>query len=115
MVKSVGKLSLEEYGKMMLETSIGISLMVSPHPSYPPLEMSTFGVRTITNCYGGKDLRAFNNNIISLKNCSSSEICKRLSSLCDSYSEKGNVILNEDYVGSSDPFGGVIEELAKEL
>ena len=31
--------------------------MLSPHPSYPPLEMAEAGVTTITNCYGGKDLR----------------------------------------------------------
>jgi hypothetical protein len=30
--------------------------MLSPHPSYPPLEMAAFGVRVVTNTYANKDL-----------------------------------------------------------
>jgi hypothetical protein len=30
--------------------------MVSPHPSYPPLEMAYAGIKTITNRYSYKDL-----------------------------------------------------------
>lgn len=40
----------------MLDTYAGISLMSSPHPSYPPLEMSVFGIKVITNNYSNKDL-----------------------------------------------------------
>ena len=40
--------------------------MVSPHPSYPPLEMATAGCVTITNAYEGKDLRKRSDNFISL-------------------------------------------------
>lgn len=65
-ITSLGKLSLEGYGKLLRETSIGISLMSSPHPSYPPLEMAHFGMRTITNRYPGKDLTTRHENIISL-------------------------------------------------
>lgn len=63
---STGKLTLEEYAYCLAETSIGLSLMVSPHPSYPPLEMASFGVKTITNAYGKKDLSRFSANIISV-------------------------------------------------
>ena len=32
---SVGKLSIENYASLLKETYAGVSLMVSPHPSYP--------------------------------------------------------------------------------
>ena len=60
---SLGKLSLENYGQLLRKTAIGVSLMSSPHPSYPPLEMAHFGIRTITNNYPGKDLSKRHDNI----------------------------------------------------
>ena len=65
-IRSLGKLSLEEYGTLLRETSVGISLMASPHPSYPPLEMAHFGIRTISNAYACKDLTKRHENITSL-------------------------------------------------
>ena len=64
----VGKLTLQEYAKTLEESYAGISLMASPHPSYPPLEMSVFGVKVITNTFANKDLKDFNSNIVSLNN-----------------------------------------------
>lgn len=51
---SLGKLSLTDYGQLLRETAVGLSLMISPHPSYPPLEMAHFGVRVVTNGYANK-------------------------------------------------------------
>ncbi len=112
---SLGKLSLEEYAQIMLETYAGISLMVSPHPSYPPLEMSTFGIKTITNCYSNKDLSCFNENITSLKACSSSAIAEKLNELCENYSEIGNTISNSDYVRKELEFDHIPMEIVKSL
>lgn len=99
-IKNVGKLTLEQYAKMMLETKIGISLMVSPHPSYPPLEMSTFGIRVITNTFANKNLQNFNSNIISLDRCTIEDISSTLIKL-SSVSEPNEVIIN-DYLDESD-------------
>jgi hypothetical protein len=52
-----GKVSLDAYADHLNRASVGVSLMVSPHPSYPPLEMAEAGLLTITNAYAGKDLR----------------------------------------------------------
>lgn len=52
----VGKLDLPSYGHLLAESAVGLSLMVSPHPSYPPLEMAAFGLATVVNQFGGKDL-----------------------------------------------------------
>ena len=64
----VGKLSLDQYGELLSKASVGISLMLSPHPSYPPLEMASAGVKTITNNFTAKNLSLRHPNIISIKN-----------------------------------------------
>ena len=53
---SVGKLSIEAYADLLCRTAVGFSLMVSPHPSYPPLEMAAFGARVVVNRFANKDL-----------------------------------------------------------
>ncbi len=53
-VKCLGKLTIENYIKQLEVSHIGISLMASPHPSYPPLEMAIFGLYTITNKFFSK-------------------------------------------------------------
>lgn len=62
-----GKMTLEAYASLLSRASVGVSLMVSPHPSYPPLEMAYSGVRTITNKYTGKDLSLRSENITSIE------------------------------------------------
>ena len=66
LVKSVGKLPMDKYIACLGFSHIGISFMASPHPSYPPLEMATFGLYTITNRFGDKDISACHKNIHSL-------------------------------------------------
>ncbi|WP_209426852.1 hypothetical protein [Pararhodobacter sp. SW119] len=61
---SLGKLSLTEYGQFLRQTAAGLSLMISPHPSYPPLEMAHFGVRVVTNSYANKRPAARHENLI---------------------------------------------------
>ncbi|TWT12895.1 rhamnan synthesis F family protein [Reyranella sp. CPCC 100927] len=61
-----GKLSLQDYGEILSRSAVGISLMLSPHPSYPPLEMAEAGAITITNSYQFKDLRQRSPNIVSM-------------------------------------------------
>ena len=79
---SVGKLSLDEYAQMLLSCSAGVSLMASPHPSYPPLEMAHFGLRTVTNNYFAKDLTAFHPNILSLRSIAETELAATLAEAC---------------------------------
>lgn len=53
-VSVLGKLTLEQYAYWLNRSSIGISLMLSPHPSYPPLEMAEAGLMVITNDYADR-------------------------------------------------------------
>ncbi|MGJ0508994.1 MAG: rhamnosyltransferase WsaF family glycosyltransferase [Methylocystis sp.] len=52
-----GKVDLARYADYLSRASIGVSLMLSPHPSYPPLEMAEAGLLTITNDFEGRSLR----------------------------------------------------------
>jgi hypothetical protein len=90
-IKSLGKLSMEEYALTLANAAIGISLMVSPHPSYPPLEMAHFGMWVITNNFENKNLSLCHENIVSVPaagGCFSPEdIASRLSTLCQRFAE----------------------------
>ena len=44
----------DEYAARMRSADILLSLMLSPHPSYPPLEMAATGGITVTNTFGCK-------------------------------------------------------------
>jgi hypothetical protein len=41
--------------------------MISPHPSYPPLEMAAFGVRVLTNNFSNKNLSQVSSYIRSVQ------------------------------------------------
>ena len=115
---SLGKLSLDQYANVMEESYLGISLMVSPHPSYPPLEMSSFGVKTITNKYDNKDLSYFNDNIISVDYCDAEMIAKEIVKYVDKFEElskKSKKIINDKYVNSSNKFDEIITDLIKDI
>ena len=78
---SLGKLTIAGYAQEMRRARIGISLMVSPHPSYPPLEMAAFGVSVITNAYKRKDLSNWSNRILSLNDVSPDGVAAALEQL----------------------------------
>jgi hypothetical protein len=86
-LRSLGKLNIDEYGQLLQKTAIGLSLMSSPHPSYPPLEMAHFGVITITNKYANKDLSTAHDNIISLDNTLPETIAGAVSLACRRFDE----------------------------
>lgn len=81
-IESLGKLPLEDYAERLLGAAVGLSLMASPHPSYPPLEMAHFGLRTLTNGYANKDMTRRHPNIASLATCHPDTVAAALSRLC---------------------------------
>ncbi|MBO5469813.1 MAG: hypothetical protein J6A03_08780 [Lachnospiraceae bacterium] len=115
-IYSYGKVTLQEYGELMLKAYAGISLMASPHPSYPPLEMSSFGLKVITNRFANKDLSYFNNNIHSVTECQPTFIAHELMKICDDYysDNYGNIIVNENYINDS-AFDILIKKVKCEL
>ncbi|WP_289301890.1 glycosyltransferase family 2 protein [Sporofaciens musculi] len=114
-LNSVGKLTIEEYAKILRESYAGISLMISPHPSYPPLEMSAFDVQVITNGYANKDMSIFSENIISVNNLNAVQIAYELKKICDGYhTVVPHRVVNEEYINAKEPFG-FIQEFKKDL
>jgi glycosyltransferase involved in cell wall biosynthesis len=60
-------MSFADYAKRMRTADLLLSLMLSPHPSYPPLEMAACGRMVVTNSFSVKTaaaLRAISPNII---------------------------------------------------
>lgn len=55
-MQSLGKLAWEDYPEYLAGVDIGLSLMLSPHPSHPPIEMAAAGARVVTNTFATKDL-----------------------------------------------------------
>jgi hypothetical protein len=84
-MKSAGKLSLEEYGEMLLTSAAGLSLMSSPHPSYPPLEMAHFGLWTVTNDYTNKDMGRSHTNIIATRDIAPESVADALAKACRNF------------------------------
>lgn len=112
---SVGKLTLDDYATTLAESAAGISLMVSPHPSYPPLEMASFGVKVITNKYGNKDLSSFSDNVVSLDFLSPQSVARALEEIATAYEPEmtcGNVAAG--YLDDVDAFA-FVDELAGRL
>ena len=68
--------------------SIGVSLMLSPHPSYPPLEMAMFGMEIITNKYANKDLSKITKCIHSVDAIEPNNIAKYLIESCENLKDK---------------------------
>ncbi|MBQ0823546.1 class I SAM-dependent methyltransferase [Microvirga sp. HBU67558] len=73
-----GKLSLDDYAELLNRSAIGLSLMISPHPSYPPLEMASAGCVTITNRYASKDLSKRSDKFISLDEVTPEAVARAL-------------------------------------
>jgi hypothetical protein len=76
-----GRLSLQDYGQLISTAAVGLSLMISPHPSYPPLEMAAGGMRVITNNYANKDLSKLHDNIYSFDEFEPSKVALMLEEL----------------------------------
>jgi hypothetical protein len=84
-LRPLGKLTLDAYGQLLRETAVGLSLMSSPHPSYPPLEMAHFVVRVVTNDYVDKNLSQRHGNIMSVGDIRPAAIAAALASQCAAF------------------------------
>ena len=59
----------DEYARMLRGCDVGLSLMLSPHTSYPPLEMAACGATTVTNTFSVKTagrLRRISENLVAV-------------------------------------------------
>lgn len=78
-----GRLTLTEYADYLSRARVGLSLMVSPHPSYPPLEMAEAGLLVLTNIYANKDLSTLHENIRSFSSFDLPRVGTQLQSIAE--------------------------------
>jgi hypothetical protein len=117
-MRSLGKLDLRAYGDLLRRSAIGISLMFSPHPSYPPMEMAVLGLLVLTNRFGGKDLSSWHTNISSIATVTPDGLASDLADLCarfDADAEAGRAgeLLQTSYLaeGPQFPFASKVAAL----
>lgn len=84
-IEILGRLSLDEYAELSSRSALAISLMVSPHPSYPPLEMAEAGVRVLANTYDEKDLSELHENITSFDRFHVPSVAQKLTALAENW------------------------------
>jgi O-antigen biosynthesis protein len=118
-LRSVGKVSLDQYAALLHESAVGASLMISPHPSYPPLEMAHFDMLTVTNRFGSKDLATWHDNIISIDQCTPEAVAEALAGQCarflqDPETGSRGISRAPGYLDNSPPFG-FLPQLAQDL
>lgn len=113
---SKGKVTLEEYAEYLLTSKIGLSLMISPHPSYPPLEMAFFGLKTITNSYENKNLTYMHDNIVNIDDLRPAVVGSKLSELSqlENSAYKNSKTFESSYVSDDEQFD-FLDEIAKDL
>jgi hypothetical protein len=88
-MRALGKLEIGDYSDLLASSAIGISLMISPHPSYPPLEMAAFGMSVVTNAFANKDLSARMANVRSCAGFSPEAIADALTAEVDAWEARG--------------------------
>ncbi|HVI43004.1 MAG TPA: rhamnan synthesis F family protein [Anaerovoracaceae bacterium] len=78
-----GRLTLKEYADYLSRARVGLSLMVSPHPSYPPLEMAEAGLLVLTNTYANKDLSLLHDNLRSFASFDLPRVAAQLQAIAE--------------------------------
>ena len=53
-LRMIGNMPEPDYLKLVSECDVGLSLMVSPHPSLPPFDFAAAGLVTVTNSFATK-------------------------------------------------------------
>jgi hypothetical protein len=116
-IRILGKVSLAAYADLLNEASVGISLMLSPHPSYPPLEMAKAGLWTITNCFEAKNLERRSKNVISMEHVSAANVASALGKATESV-ESGRFGVEGEPLSIDLPSGALVfnaDSLAQDI
>jgi hypothetical protein len=108
LVRTPGVLSWDAYLELLATSHLGVSLMASPHPSYPPLEMAASGMVVVTNRWGTKDLGTLSDRLVSC-DPDASDVARALADAEERHSRGGDVPLD---LG---PLGRPLDEVATRL
>lgn len=114
-LRALGKLAIDDYAQLLASSAVGVSLMISPHPSYPPLEMAAFGMSVVTNSFGNKDMGSRLPNLTSFTEFSPETIATAVTGQLDAWEQRG--MCSQGLVEEGDPFlaAGEFGGLAKRI
>ncbi len=114
-------MSFDDYAGRVRTADLMLSLMLSPHPSYPPLEMAASGKLVVTNSFSVKTaerMQAFSPNIIVAEPNAESvgqaieNAAGRINCGLPSYDSSGAIALPADWDQS---LNGIVTELLARL
>jgi len=114
-------LSFDAYAERVRTADLLLSLMLSPHPSYPPLEMAASGKLAVTNSFSvktAKRMRAFSPNIIVAEPTAESvaaaleNAAGRINAGLPSYDPSGAVALSSNW---DDSLGEIVPVLLQRI
>jgi len=97
----LGRLSLDAYRDYLSKSRLGVSIMVSPHPSYPPLEMAANGVKVLANTYEDKDLSLLHENIESFTLYDPKALAQRLRTMAEASNGDGKPLVDWFFGGQN--------------
>jgi O-antigen biosynthesis protein len=111
-------LTWAEYSELVGTVDVALSLMSTPHPSYPPLDLAASGAVVVTNRFGNKtDLSRYSPNLI----CADLERDALVDALRSAVRLASNPELREKNYrnngllgGWEEAFGGIIKKLSEE-
>jgi len=93
LVRTPGVLSWDAYLELLATSHLGVSLMASPHPSYPPLEMAASGMVVVTNRWGTKDLGTLSDRLVSCEP-DASDVARALTDAEERHARGGDLPLD---------------------
>ncbi|MBB5413927.1 hypothetical protein HDG34_007910 [Paraburkholderia sp. HC6.4b] len=112
-------LTWSQYAELAGTIDVGLSLMSTPHPSYPPLDLVASGAVVVTNRFGGKtDLSGYSHNLIcaDLERDALVEALRSAVTLASNQQLRKQNFLNNGLAGDwQQAFGKIIKQLSEEL
>ncbi|MDH6148881.1 MULTISPECIES: hypothetical protein [Paraburkholderia] len=112
-------LTWSQYAELAGTIDVGLSLMSTPHPSYPPLDLVASGAVVVTNRFGSKsDLSGYSHNLIcaDLERDALVEALRSAVTLASKQQLREQNFLNNGLAGDwQQAFGKIIKQLSEEL
>jgi hypothetical protein len=112
-------LTWSQYAELAGTIDVGLSLMSTPHPSYPPLDLVASGAVVVTNRFGNKtDLSGYSSNLIcaDLERNALIEGLRSAVALASNKQQREQNYRNNRLASDwQQAFGGIIKQLSEEI
>lgn len=104
------------YGEFVSTVDLGLCLMATPHPSYPPFDLAASGAVVVTNRFGLKqDLSAYSRNVLCAELAVDDLVIalgQAIELVNDSEARQANLALNGFSRSWAESLGPIVERLS---